>query len=51
MIEDYAYVGDEFRGDPNIPFPEGEHSDDRGEKDVTTWCFCFMSYSIFVYFC
>ena len=23
MVEDYAYVGTEFHGDPDLPFPPG----------------------------
>ena len=28
MVNDYAYAGVEFRGDPNLSLPEGEQRDD-----------------------
>ena len=32
MIEDYAYVGTDFRGDPELPLPLGERWGDIGKK-------------------
>ena len=49
MIEDYAYEGEDFHHDPEIPFPKGEEWDDRGKKDVTILVFIFLFlYSIFM---
>jgi hypothetical protein len=32
MIEDYAYVGADFHGDPDLALPEGAHWGDIGKK-------------------
>ena len=32
MIENYAYVGTDFRGDPNLPLPPGAQWGDIGKK-------------------
>ena len=34
MIYDYAYVGLDFRGDPDLVLPEGFHWGDVGKKDI-----------------
>jgi hypothetical protein len=34
MIDDYAYVGLDFRGDPDLVLPEGSHWGDLGKKDI-----------------
>ena len=46
MVEDYSYVGSNFRGDPYLPLPECDLWDDKGEKN-TIPCVFFMLYSIF----
>ena len=32
MIEDYAYAGTDFRGDPNLPLPPSAQWGDIGKK-------------------
>ena len=32
MVEDYAYVGAEFNGDPDLPLPPGRQWGDIGKK-------------------
>ena len=32
IIEDYAYVGIEFRGDPDLPLPPGDQWGENGKK-------------------
>ena len=32
MIEDYAYAGTYFRGDPDLPLPPGKQWGDMGKK-------------------
>jgi hypothetical protein len=34
MVDDYAYVGMDFRGYPDLVLPEGSQWGDTGEKDV-----------------
>jgi hypothetical protein len=34
MVDDYAYVGLEFHGDPNLPLPEGSQWGDIGKKEI-----------------
>jgi hypothetical protein len=34
MVDDYAYVGLDFRGDPDLALPEGSQWGDIGKKDI-----------------
>jgi hypothetical protein len=34
MIDDYAYTGLDFRGDPDLALLEGFHWGDVGKKDI-----------------
>jgi hypothetical protein len=34
MMHDYAYVGLDFQGDPDLALPEGFHWGDLGKKDI-----------------
>jgi hypothetical protein len=45
MIEDYAYAGLDFRGDPDLILPEDTQWGDIGKK-VTN----FSSFKMFLYF-
>ena len=35
MVEDYAYVGTDFSGDPDLPLPLGGKWGDMGKKQKT----------------
>ena len=35
MVEDYAYAGTDFIGDPNLPLPPGGQWGDIGKKQET----------------
>ena len=35
MVEDYAYVGTDFTGDPDLPLPPGGQWGDIGKKQET----------------
>ena len=35
MVKDYAYVGTDFTGDPNLPLPLGGQWGDIGKKQET----------------
>ena len=50
MVKDYTYGGMNLRGDPDLPFPEGEKWDNRGKKDTTTFCFCLCHIPFFCIF-
>jgi hypothetical protein len=49
MIDDYAYVGLDFRGDPILDLPEGFQWGDLSKKFfLFLWCFCeFLEYKMF----
>ena len=48
-IEDYAYEGEYFLHDLELPLQNGEERDDRGKKDVTIHVFNFsIFYLIFI---
>jgi hypothetical protein len=34
MVEDYAYAGMDFRGDPDLALPEGSQWGDIGKKEI-----------------
>ena len=40
MIEDYAYVGTDFRGDPDLPLPPGAQWGDIGKKQNSKMAIC-----------
>jgi hypothetical protein len=47
MIDDYAYVGLDFRGDPDLVLPEDAQWGDLGEK--YTFCSFLMFLQILLY--
>ena len=40
MIEDYAYVGTDFKGDPNLPLPPSAQWGDIGNKQNPKMAIC-----------
>ena len=48
MIEDYAYEGENFYDDLELPLPEGEDWDDRGKKDDIVHVFNFLILFLFL---
>ena len=43
MVEDYAYAGTNFSGDPDLPLPLGGQWGNIGKKQKTlecTYCLC-----------
>ena len=48
-IDDYPYVGIDFRGDPDMPLPPGSAYGDIGNESRPS-LFKFLSYLIFLYF-
>jgi hypothetical protein len=53
MVEDYAYVGLDFRGDPDLVLPEDAQWGDIGKKYtnfLSFRCFCiFIILNVFVF--
>jgi hypothetical protein len=45
MVDDYAYVGLDFRGDPNIALPEDAQWGDLGKKHTN---FIFLNVFVFL---
>ena len=42
MVEDYAYTGTDFTGDPDLPLPPGGQWGDIAKKEETLkWMKCF----------
>ena len=41
MIEDYAYEGENFCEDPELPLPKEEEWDDQGNKDAKNYVINF----------
>ena len=53
MVEDYAYAGIDFRGDPDIPLPPGEKWGDIGKKqnpNIDICVFCLLMFFLFFMF-
>ena len=53
MIDDYAYIGLDFRNDLDLVLPEGSQWGDLGKKNIfLLWCFCnfFKILNIFMCF-
>jgi hypothetical protein len=43
MVDDYAYVGLDFHGDPDLALPEGSQWGDIGKKEILfISCFCYF---------
>ena len=53
MIEDYAYAGIDFTGDPDLPLPLGEQWGDIGEKQENPKMDenVFMFFSVLYFLC
>ena len=50
MVEDYAYAGMNFTGDPDLPLPLGGQWGDISKKQETlkwTMFLCFLKFYIF----
>ena len=48
MVENWSYNRTEFRGDPDIPLPEGDDFDDGGEqKKIVFWFFIVFFIYVF----
>ena len=47
MVEDYAYVGADLRGDLKLPLSEDDQWDDRGEKNTIPCIFVLRYISFF----
>ena len=51
MVEDYAYAGTEFTGDPDLPLPPRGQWGDIGEKQETLkWMKMFFMFFNVLYF-
>jgi hypothetical protein len=51
MVEDYAYVGTDFRGDPDLALPEGSQWGEIGKKNFfIICCFWYFNYKMFLLF-
>ena len=51
MIEDYAYVGTDFKGDPDLSLPPGRQWGDMGKKQklkIDICVFCLLMFFIYV---
>ena len=44
MIEDYAYAGKDFRGDPDLPLPLGSQWGDIGKKQNPKMVIMFLCF-------
>jgi hypothetical protein len=44
-LDDYPYVGIDFRGDPDMPLPPGDAYGTIGKQ-----CFLYISFFVFLYF-
>jgi hypothetical protein len=43
MVDDYAYVALDFRGDPDLALPKGSQWGDIGKKEILfILCFCYF---------
>ena len=50
MVEDYAYAGTDFRGDPDLPLPPGGQWGDMDKKQnpkIAICVFCLLMFFIF----
>ena len=50
MVEDYAYAGTNFRGDPDLPIPLGEQWGDMGKKQNPKIAICVFRLLMFFIF-
>ena len=50
MVEDYAYVGTDFTGDPDLPLPPGGQWGDIGKKQETLNMKNVFIFFMFYYF-
>ena len=50
MIEDYAYTGTDFRGDPDLRLPPGAQWRDIGKKQDPKMLIVFFVFSCFMIF-
>jgi hypothetical protein len=48
MVEDYAYVGTDLFGDPDLELPEGSQWGEIGKNDfLIIYCFWYFNYEFF----
>ena len=51
MVEDYAYAGTDFTGDPDLPLPPGGKWGDIGKKQETlTMETIFMIFMFYIFY-
>ena len=50
MVKDYAYVGIDFTGDPDLPLPPGGQWGDIGKKQKTIKIEIFFMFFMFYIF-
>ena len=51
MVEDYAYAGTDFTGDPDLPLPHGGQWGDIGKKQETlTMENVFMFFMFYIFY-
>ena len=52
MVEDYAYVGTNFSGDPDIPLPPGGQWGDIGKKKNPKMEIVFLCFNVlYIFLC
>ena len=44
MIEDYVYVGTDFKGDPDLPLPPSAQWGDIGKKQNPKMAICVFAF-------
>ena len=50
MVEDYAYAGTDFTGDPDLPLPLGGQWGDIGKKQETLTMENVLCFLCFIFF-
>ena len=51
MVEDYAYMGTDFWGDPNLPLPPGAQWGDIGKKQNPKMEIVFLCFNVLYFLC
>ena len=50
MVEDYAYTGTDFRGDPDLLLPPGAQWGDIGKKQNPKMVIVFLCFNVLYFF-
>ena len=50
MVEDYAYAGIDFKGDPDLPLPPGAEWGDIGKKQNPKMAIVFLCFNVLYFF-